>query len=148
MYLAEDTLVTYEGRSCKYGHTTRYKRDSACASCAIWRTKKYCQGYINGLLINAKSRAKKKNKPFNLTKEWAVEKYTGQCELSGIKFKNTTSVFDSNSFSASIDRIDPKIGYLQENCRFILNCLNSFKGTMSDEQMFEVLKRLYLNINH
>lgn len=91
-------------------------------------------------LINAAHRSGKKKFAFDLTREWCIERWTGKCELSGIPF-----VFGSQtrfSFSPSIDRVDSAKGYTQDNCRFILYAINSFKGVGTDEQMLEIAKSL------
>ena len=91
-------------------------------------------------LSNAANRAGKKKLAFDLTKEWCEKRWTGNCELTGSPF-----VFGSQRyfpFSPSIDRIRSDLGYTQDNCRFVLFAINSFKGTGTDEQMLEIAKAL------
>jgi len=78
------------------------------------------------MLTSAKSRAKKKQLPFNLTKLWLLQKLeNGTCELSGIPFDfSKSSKNNFNPMSPSIDRIDSSKGYTFDNCRVILTALN------------------------
>lgn len=91
-------------------------------------------------LINARRRAEKKAFSFDLTEEWCLARWTGSCELTGIPFQFGTQTHFP--FSASIDRIKSSEGYTQDNCRFVLFAVNSFKGTGTDEQMLEIAKAL------
>lgn len=97
------------------------------------------------LLRTIKSGAKRRGLDFDLTFEWARLRWTGRCELTGIEFSteryNTRRV---NPMWASVDRIDNNKGYVHDNCRIILHCINTFKNTMTDAQMIDVAKALVL----
>lgn len=92
------------------------------------------------LLTGARHRCLNKNLPFDLTTEWCDVRWTGRCELTDLEFdlRNT----GRSVFSPSIDRIEPRKGYVQDNCRFILFGVNLFKFTSSDEDMFRIAKAL------
>lgn len=92
------------------------------------------------LLSAAKHRAAKTNKDFNLTREWCEQRWTGNCELTKLPFILNT--FRRNGFSPSIDRIDSTKGYTQDNCRFILWCVNAFKITETDADIYRVAEAL------
>lgn len=87
------------------------------------------------LLTAAKVRAKKRGLPFDLTYEWAKARWTGCCEVSGLPFEQPAK---RSPFSASIDQIEAKIGYTQNNCRFVLWGINSMKGIGSYEDVFKI----------
>lgn len=93
------------------------------------------------MLHSAKKRAEKRNIPFDLTPEWAKANWTGRCALSNIEF-SPNKRRGGLGYSPSIDKIDASLGYVQTNCRFILHCINSFRGTMSDKEMLSVAKIL------
>jgi hypothetical protein len=102
-----------------------------------------------------KSRAKQKGKQFRLSRLWFVERFRkGTCELTGIPFvlteykqgKGQNSKKTSLPFSPSVDKINPNGHYVESNCRLILNSVNAFKGTMTDEQVLQVTEQLYLGL--
>jgi hypothetical protein len=78
--------------------------------------------------------------------EWAEKTYTGVCALTGLPFINSAQAIAGKSggrpYSPSIDRINPLKGYTQDNCRFVLFAVNSFKGTMSDPEMYHIARAL------
>ena len=85
------------------------------------------------------TRAKEKGVPCDLTQEWAASVWTGVCAITGIPFeRDQTGKSGPKPFSATIDRIDQTGGYLQGNCRFVLMCVNNFRGTLGDEDMRRV----------
>jgi hypothetical protein len=92
------------------------------------------------LLRGAKSRAVKYGRDYDLTLDWARARWTGKCELTGIEFDWSRGTV--HALSPSLDRIDSSVGYLQENCRFILQAVNAFKGAESDERMLSIARAL------
>jgi hypothetical protein len=96
------------------------------------------------LLRSAKGRAAAKKVPFELTNEWAELAWTGRCAISGLEFDLGNGNHWSRMKSPSIDRIKPEIGYTPDNCRFILWAINAFKGTGTDEEMFEVVDAMVM----
>lgn len=89
----------------------------------------------------SKARAVKRNIPFTITKEWAIKRWTGRCEVTGIEF----ILSDKRSpylFSPSLDRIIPSLGYTSENSRFVLHAVNALKGEGTDEDMIRIAKAI------
>lgn len=84
--------------------------------------------------------ALKRGIPFELTPEWAKARWTGRCELSDIPFDLTRSVV--GFYSPSIDKIDAKLGYLPDNCRFVLFSINAFKNNGTDEDVFAAARAI------
>ena len=99
------------------------------------------------LLRPARKRSKDKNIDFDLDVEWAMSRWTGKCELTGIEFDLTSKGRGGKPKSPSIDRINPNIGYVKSNCRIILWCVNSFKQTMNDDSMLEIARKLVSKFN-
>ena len=93
------------------------------------------------LLSSALRRAEANEIAYELTFAWAQARWTGRCELTGLDFKSGLGP-GPHAFSASIDRIDPKQGYTQANCRFILAGVNSLKSDGTDAEMFLIATRL------
>ena len=96
------------------------------------------------LFYNAQQRARKKGLPFDLTKEWLKERWTGHCELTGLKFRVGKERV-KGTYSASIDKIVPEKGYVKNNCRIILMGINALKGIDSDKDMYKIAKALVEN---
>lgn len=96
------------------------------------------------LLYSAKSRAKALGVPFDLTPDWAADRWTGKCELTKESF-DVSSKPNGEMYSPSIDRVDPQGGYTQDNCRFILWAVNRFKANSSDEVMYRLARAITEN---
>ena len=88
-------------------------------------------------LTKARARCKESGLENTLTNAWAEARYTGACELTGLKFVINGK---TNPYSISLDRIDSSRGYTPDNCRFILWALNRFKGEDSDSDMAIIAK--------
>lgn len=95
------------------------------------------------LLSGARERAKRKGIPYDLTNEWAANRWTGNCELTNIPFRLGLLASGPKFFSPSIDRIVPSLGYTQSNCRFILWSVNAMKYNGTDDDVI-MLARLIL----
>lgn len=51
------------------------------------------------------------------------------------------------AFSPSVDKIKPELGYIENNCRWILLGLNSMKSTGTDTDMLYIAQALIHNYN-
>lgn len=94
------------------------------------------------LITSAKGRAKEKGLDFDLTEDWAKALWTGKCAVSGLDFVLGTRGSGPHIWSPTIDRIVPKLGYIQSNCRFILQAVNAMKGALTDEDMLKVARAI------
>jgi hypothetical protein len=95
----------------------------------------------HALLAGAKARSKKDGITFDLTAAWAKSVWTGRCSLTGISFK-TEYRSGPSMFSPSIDKIEPMLGYVQSNCRFVLWAVNAMKNTGTDDDMYLIASLL------
>ena len=95
---------------------------------------------VKFLLRSARSRSVKFGRDYDLTIEWARERWTGRCELTGMAFDWSRGTI--HAFSPSLDRIDSARGYTQDNCRFILQAINAFKGAERDETVFAIARAM------
>ena len=126
-------------RDCDNKLVTEYRRtDKGIAAEIVRRTKSTC---------------KKENLPFDLDKEWVLNRLNAiewKCELTRFSFNAMREARTGFHWdSLSVDRINPKSGYIKSNVRFILNQINVFRQDHSDDQMFMLAKALldYRNEN-
>jgi len=97
-------------------------------------------------LISAKSRAKAKNLPFDLTYEWVEERFErAVCEATGAplnspKYPRPRDQGDwaAHDMDAALDRIDPAGGYTVTNTRVVSYQFNTMKNKWSDQELAEV----------
>lgn len=103
--------------------------------------------FISGLrFCAARSRARKKNLDFNLTRDWIFEKLKLPfCEATGLPFNMTDKPPAGkrfHPFAPSIDRIDPKLGYTTDNCRMVIWIFNQSKSN-TEPSLFDLITSLY-----
>lgn len=85
-------------------------------------------GYISQIVRSARKRAEKKGLSCSLTIA-AIRNLAAlqgwRCAVTGVPFERVTSgEFWRNPLGMSIDRIDNRSGYVMENCRLVLSCVN------------------------
>jgi len=89
--------------------------------------KKYNQS-IRGIAVTAckasKRRSKIKNLPFNLTSNYLESIYpkNSVCPILGYTMK--VSNINLGKLSPTLDRIDPRLGYVKGNVEFVTNIAN------------------------
>jgi hypothetical protein len=94
------------------------------------------------LLRRAEARAEIKKVAFALTPEWARARWTGNCEVTGLEFRIGQRGSGPKVWGPSIDRIKPELGYVPDNCRFVLWAINAFKNTGTDEDMILIARAI------
>lgn len=89
---------------------------------------------------HAKARAKQKNLPFDLTIEYVEDLFRERtCSLTGLSF--TYPVNGARvPRSPSLDRIVPRLGYVQGNVRPVLLALNCGMNSWGFEPLLEIFK--------
>jgi len=131
----ESNLAHYN-RRIKGNVEARYKRTTALKK---WRLTKPWGQPISA----ARSRCKKSGEACDIDAAWGEKIWTGKCALTGIEFEYITDAGGPSPLACSLDKIDPEKGYTKENCRFILFCLNAFKGRhLTDDALREIARRL------
>lgn len=84
-------------------------------------------------------RAKAKLLEFDLDDHYLQSIWTGKCALSGINVKTKTV---QTPTTASLDRIDSKLGYVKGNVQFVAYALNLAKNTFGDEEIRTFISEL------
>ncbi len=108
------------------------------------------RGRAYTLFDSIKQRTKRSGVEFDLTTEW-IENYIlkGRCQVTGIKFDLKPSIDGkhSNPFAPSIDKINPKRGYVKKNCQVVLHAVNQAKGEMSMREYKKITERIWEGMN-
>lgn len=89
------------------------------------------------LLKYAKSRAIKKNIPFDITEEDLF--IPEECPIFKVPF-----ILSDPKYSPSIDRIIPKLGYTKENIQIISSLANKMKWDSNQEELLSFCKGMIL----
>lgn len=113
------------------------KLRNICNECHADYMREHCRkryatpyGRARQMYNSAKSRSLKRGIEFNLTFDllWA-KCLIGICEKSGLPFKMTPPVKSKyGPLSPSLDRINPKIGYVDHNIQVVCNMFNMGKS--------------------
>jgi hypothetical protein len=87
---------------------------------------------------------KKRHKDFNIDLGYIKqiwEEQKGICPFSGVELilNGYNSISKDQRYSASLDRIDSKKGYVKGNVRWVSRAINHLKNDMTDEQLIEFL---------
>lgn len=90
------------------------------------------------LIYSAAARAKEKGWEFSLTMQWASERWTGKCEITGVPFVIVSG--QRSLYAPSIDRIDGGKGYTEDNCRFVIWAFNALKDRHCDDDLRQIIK--------
>ena len=125
----------YCSRSCQ-GNGNNVKQGNNLHGMAIKRNGKQDKRYR--IWCNVKKRAKQQGTEFNLG-IYDIPEIPSVCPVLGIKIKenNLSAPLDS---SPSLDRINPKIGYIKGNVRFISNRANRIKSDATLNEIKLILK--------
>ena len=128
--------------------TTKHVWDSVCTSCynRISRNKDPLR-FLSRLFVSLKSQRRKRF-------DWTIEKtdmmpmgrsQDGICALSGLPMMLYTGHGDARlrSFNASIDRIDPNLGYHLFNVQLVCDRANLIKNTLSEGELHVWVKAIH-----
>lgn len=124
--------VQRSNKNCKYckqefPNNESYFKGSSCKTCyALFETS----------LKNAKGRAEKLSRSFNLDESWVHEQYAKQnqqCWWTGQDFDFSPTIVKgvANPNAVSIDRIVNEEGYTKQNSVVCVNWFNKFKSNYS-----------------
>lgn len=145
------------GQACRKVHLKSYSASRVAAETSEYRrgvNRRYKESNPGKRLINGvKSRCKKRGLECSIDDEWADERYVrGVCEVTGLSFTEFKygSEIDKgwssrDPFMATIDRIDPKMGYTKENCRMVCWIFNLAKSNWTDD-VVRVMAKGLLNV--
>ena len=97
----------------------------------------------------ARSRSKKRGEKTDINAEYLKElweKQNGICPYTGIQMEISRTSQDEDikktPTKASLDRIDPSIGYTKGNVEFVCYCINVMKNDFTKEQMIDFINKI------
>lgn len=99
--------------------------------------------------FSLKKGAKNRNLEFSITIEeiWNLfKKQNGKCALSGLDIRFPHSRRDYEA-TASLDRINSKIGYIKDNIQWVHKDVNYAKQSMDNFEFLDLVKKIY-NFNY
>lgn len=133
---SEEENMFFKDRHLKSG----YK--SECKSCASIRNQRWRQAnQLSYLVSRAKSRAKTQGVPHKITPEDLS--MPTHCPVLGIKLERGQRGNMDNS--PSIDKIEPKLGYVPGNVAVISHKANRIKGDATLDELKQVVRWLENN---
>jgi len=130
---------------CECGNVSSVQRPSLvygtstkCTECS--RKIRHYKNIPRAYFSSIKKRAKRDDKPFDITIEYADELYTaqgGRCILCGVKIgfydcKEDGKSRSFNKHTASLDRIDSYGGYVIGNVQWVHKNINVMKNTLEN----------------
>lgn len=140
---------------CKCGKTfnirsSRLKITPSCGCSDSELVQKYAQNFDEvpeWFWEKFKKGAYKRNLEFTISENKLWEIFISQdkkCFFSGLELYIPTKKTQPN-FTASIDRIDSKNGYIEGNIQWVHKTINMMKMRMSNDQLIEFCSLIYKN---
>lgn len=119
--------------------TNRAWRQKNAARVRAKEAKRRLEKRAMCLVATARTRARLRSLDFDLDAHTAALQKridAGCCELSGVRFDLSPG---RKAFSPSLDRIDPKQGYLFKNIRVVCHAMNVSLGDWGTETLAEIM---------
>ena len=110
----------------------------------IWPVEKW----INNQHKAARQRCEKNGRYFNLSHidlHVLWESQNGRCKLTGVPMTTIRGNGWQVPTNASLDRINPVIGYTKDNVQFVCWQANQMKGSLSEDELRIFCKLIFLN---
>jgi len=115
------------------------------------------EAFKNEIFKNYTRAAKKRHYSFDLTKEEFLKLISSNCYYCGVEpnskwFGTKRTIVNSDTFRYNgVDRKNNSVGYVLDNCVPCCKICNNSKSTLTEEEWFNWIKRIYenqkLNIN-
>lgn len=124
-------------------------RNSACKPCADnvrrQRSTASYRLYLSRLLTQAKSRQRKTNIPVEITVDQLCdlwEQQSGKCAISDVHMTHHRDGSGRKDFNASLDRIEPPLGYVNGNVQLVCDRVNTMRHTLSVDMFYWWIKTI------
>jgi len=105
------------------------------------------RGRAARLLCSARSRAKRKDLAFDLTKEWLIGLLSEPCPRTYLDFDLSTGgcgkgKANAKALAPSLDRISNERGYTMDNVQVVVWQYNAAKQEYTDAALLELCQRI------
>ncbi len=134
--IKEGTTFYSTGKPCKHGHTaSRRTADGNCVECSKDKNR---SNRPQKLFMAARTRAKRGGLPFSITADdvRAVWPQDNCCPIMQIPFQSDRRGEVSKRHGATLDKLDPKLGYVKGNIAVISWQANVIKQDCTDPAIF------------
>ena len=105
--------------------------------------KKYNQS-IRGIAVTAckasKRRANSKNLPFDLTSDYLESIFPKNCICPILGYKMKVSNVSLGKLSPTLDRVNPRLGYVKGNVEFVSNIANCMMTSATGKDIKKFVK--------
>ncbi len=105
--------------------------------------KKYNKS-IRGIAVTAckssKRRSRDKNLPFNLTSDYLESIFPKNCICPILGYKMKVSNITLGKLSPTLDRINPRLGYIKGNVEFVSNIANCMMTSATGKDIKRFVK--------
>ncbi len=105
--------------------------------------KKYNKS-IRGIAVTAckssKRRSRDKNLPFNLTSDYLESIFPKNCICPILGYKMKVSNITLGKLSPTLDRVNPRLGYIKGNVEFVSNIANCMMTSATGKDIKRFVK--------
>ena len=115
----------------------------------LWRERclKHPGIMFGKALRNARTRAKERSVPFEITREYIYtlfENQDGKCYYSGMQLSVVKNIKERehDPLKMTLDCVDPKLGYVAGNIVWCAYCINALKLQMSEAEMLNICSEI------
>lgn len=132
-------------KPCHYRQTSESRRLRLAEVNALARARRRGspRAVAYSIWKGAKDRARKRNIEFSITREWVESRLAlAICAATAVPFDLTETTTRQNPRAPSLDRINPKLGYIADNCRIVTWIFNRAKGDNTDEDVRKMAEAL------
>lgn len=132
----------------EFFNTSRNRKyTTSYCNCKRTRTARTDIGEIKGWFIGKIARnAKSRSMEFTVTAEYLykiLQKQNGICPYSGELLTFANSEKERKYQTASLDRIDSSLGYVENNVQWVHKRVNSMKNDMSENEFIEFVVKIF-----
>jgi hypothetical protein len=137
----------YERNKVGYVHSWCRKCTSELSSLRYKKYRKNIDFRIRSTTTKIKCNSRKKNIKFNITPEYMIQLWieqNGKCYLTGNKMKfYSKEGFGMPKDQATVDKINPKLGYTLGNVQWATWQINSMKRDLLYKDFIKTCKKVY-----